>query len=38
VRRYGGIAATHGGRRLADGRDGSSGRARHRRAVGGVKS
>jgi len=34
ARRYGGIAATHGGRRLADDSDGS--RA-HRRAVGGVK-
>jgi predicted Fe-S protein YdhL (DUF1289 family) len=31
----GGIAATHGGRRLADDSDGS--RVAHRRAVGGVK-
>jgi hypothetical protein len=38
ARRYGGIAATHGGRRLADDSGGSRARVRHRRAVGGVKA
>ena len=37
ARRYSGIVTTHGGRRLADDSDGSRARARHRRAVGGVK-
>ena len=37
ARRYGRIAVVHGGGRLAGDSDGSRARARHRRAVGGVK-
>ena len=37
ARRYGGIAATHGGRRFADDSDLSRARTSHRRVVGGVK-